>query len=193
MTKISIKPTIQTLAVASFAATCGTSLATELVVSRIQPSASYVFQAPGSVEKAERTATLQDITAEMRSAGFPVSAIAEIARVERKTVYSWLEGGNTPHRRHVERMSAIHSAMTEAAGGTTKGVFRSWGIKGPDGYSLRDILTAGEVDYSDLRRKLREMSATIRKHADDGPAKVPFRSATPGNPALDNARVASNA
>jgi hypothetical protein len=36
--------------------------------------------------------TVQDMVVSLRDNGLPISAIAEIAKVERKTVYSWLDG-----------------------------------------------------------------------------------------------------
>jgi hypothetical protein len=79
--------------------------------SRIEPTATYVSLASPKPEVA--VVDVQEMVRSLRDGGMPVAAIAEMARVERKTVYAWLEGGNA-HPERESRLAEIHGLLTRA-------------------------------------------------------------------------------
>ncbi|TPL05826.1 hypothetical protein FJ938_14530 [Mesorhizobium sp. B2-4-14] len=136
-----------------------------------------------------RALTVQERVSEFRDNGLPVAVIAELAQVERKTVYSWLDGTATPRQEHEDRVAALHELLQGPFGGNYKVLHRVWKSKGGDGLSLRDLLTASKVDFDSVREKLADMAVTISRYAKletskDGPAKV-----SRDNPAISESLV----
>lgn len=112
-----------------------------------------------------RALTVQERVSDLRDNGLPVAAIAEMARVERKTVYSWLDGTATPRQEHEDRVALLHDLVRSPFGGNYKVLHRVWKSKGVDGLSLRDLLTAESVDGDEVRARLADMAVTIARYA----------------------------
>jgi hypothetical protein len=112
-----------------------------------------------------RALTVQERVSDFRDNGLPVATIAEMARVERKTVYSWLDGTATPRQEHEDRVATLHDLLQGPFNGNYKVMHRVWKAPGSDGIALRDLLTAEVVDIGAARQKLAEMAATIARYA----------------------------
>lgn len=141
------------------------------------PVRTTLTGSPWAQPSPTRALTVQERVSDLRDNGLPVAGIAELARVERKTVYSWLDGTATPRQEHEDRVAALHELLKGPFGGNYKVLHRVWKSKGSDGQSLRDLLTAEKVDTDSIRKKLADMAVTISRYArieagKDGPAKV---------------------
>jgi hypothetical protein len=133
--------------------------------------------------------TVQEMVSDLRENGMPVAAIAEIARVERKTVYSWLERTANPRQEHEDRVAELHGVLREAFSGNYKVLHRVWKTKGSDGMTLRDLLTVENVDLVRLQGKLAEMAVTIGRYARLEASKPTAPKVSRNNPAIDESMV----
>jgi hypothetical protein len=86
-----------------------------------------------------------EIVTNLKNAGLPISAIAEAARVERKTVYAWLEG-TTVRDANTARMTDIYRALFPAGDRDLRDLYRMWSTPLPDGSSLKSLLAAEKLD-----------------------------------------------
>jgi hypothetical protein len=95
----------------------------------------------------------QDMVAALKAGGLPIAAIADILGVERKTVYSWLDGVEALAANH-ERLRVVHNVLAGVENGALKYYHRLWERKLPDGSSLKALLMAGKIDEQRLRGAL---------------------------------------
>lgn len=115
-------------------------------------------------QRPSRVVTMEagEIVRAWRSAGVPVSAIAEMAKVERKTVYSWMDNG--PAREHnLRRLNDLREALTGEPE-DLRAIFRVWERELQDGATLRELLGASEVSKIEIRNAIRELEPSIAKH-----------------------------
>ena len=59
----------------------------------------------------------------LRNGDLPISAIAEAMRVERKTIYSWLSGGDMRNA-NTQRAAQLHALLTGVAGVDIRTLYR---------------------------------------------------------------------
>jgi len=155
------------------------------------PSSANLGLGPLSGEvRAEAMLSLPDMVTAMKESGFPVAAIAEIARVERKTVYSWLDGDATPRKQHQDRMWTLFTLLRKATDGHFRSIHRVWNAKGDDGTTLRDLLGAETLDEGAIRGRLVELARSIDRYTRRDLNPVPNPAVSDGNPALDSLPVA---
>ncbi len=130
--------------------------------------------------------TVHEIVRVMRENGFPISAIAEMARVERKTIYSWLDQTAVVRPQNDERIRSLFSLLKESTGGHYRQLYRVWNQKGADGRSLREDLAAEVLDPDAVRRRIEALGPTMERYAKfeaKREAKPPRHG---GNPVLDD-------
>jgi len=120
---------------------------------------------PNPRTKPTRAATVQERIADFRASGLPVEKIAEMARVERRTVRAWLAGTEAPRGEHVERVSMLHTLLDRHLDGNYRVLNRLWRSRNGDGPSLRDFLTAETLEHGLVRRKIEEMSEAVARYA----------------------------
>lgn len=83
----------------------------------------------------------------LKDQGLPISAIADIGRVERKTVYAWLEGSAAkPHNE--ERMESHYQALIAKGEGSLRHLYRLWRKPLDNGKSLSELLSAEHLDHN---------------------------------------------
>nr|WP_278116335.1 hypothetical protein [Mesorhizobium sp. WSM4875]WIE94750.1 hypothetical protein P9270_029915 [Mesorhizobium sp. WSM4875] len=157
--------------------------------SALRIPARTTLASPWAQRLPSRALTVHERVSDFRDNGLPVATIAEMARVERKTVYSWLDRSVTPRQEHEDRVAALHDLLQAPFSGNYKVLHRVWKSKGSDGLALRDLLTADEVNLDAARSKLTELAVTISRYArleasKDGPAKV-----SRDNPAISESLV----
>jgi AcrR family transcriptional regulator len=112
-----------------------------------------VLDAAPSIVRA-RAFTTQERVRRLKDAGLPVSAIAEAAGVERKTVYSWLDGIEAQGPRGL-RVAALHEALVgEAAVQDLREVYRFWTTPIAGGVTLKGLLAAPELDVDTIKQAL---------------------------------------
>lgn len=118
---------------------------------RVEPTASFVPIPDPS--RAVSPVTAQEMIANLRKGGMPVSAIAEAMRVERKTIYAWLSGGDVRNA-NLQRVAQIHALLTSVSGVDARNLYRFWNTTIDDNKTLRDLMTADNIDESAVRSSL---------------------------------------
>lgn len=128
--------------------------------------------------------TAQQMVTALRDGGMPMSAIAEAARVERKTVYSWLQGSGV-RGDNTQRLEAIHALMTGVDGVDVRNLYRFWYSKVDGERTLRDVMASDEVSspavreiVQGLRTAALKAMETERKMSRPGKGN-PFHDAVP--------------
>lgn len=130
--------------------------------------------------------TVYEIVRVMRDNGLPVSAIAEMARVERKTIYSWLDQTAVVRPQNDERIRSLFSVLKEATGGHYRQLRRVWNQKDADGRSLRDDLTAEVLDLAVVRERIKGLGPTIDRYVKFEAKRDARPPRQAGNPVLDS-------
>lgn len=153
----------------------------------LQPSASLSHKV--SITTRKPALSVQEIVSKFKEAGFPVSAIAEIARVERKTIYSWMDG--IPARpQNDERMQLAYGSLNSANGGKPAGLYRVWRQKLSDGSSLRDQLTAEDLRPDSIVAAVQELQPSIDYQLKLAQKRSKASSLESGNPVIEQMPIA---
>jgi hypothetical protein len=123
-------------------------------------------------------ATAQEMIADLRQGGIPVSAIAEAMGVERKTIYAWLTGG-TVRPANIQRAAQVHALLTGVSGVDLRGLYRFWNANLIGNKTLRDLMIADNIDGSAVRSALDNLRPTAlramaseRKMSRQGPTNA---------------------
>ncbi|MCJ2052105.1 hypothetical protein [Methylobacterium sp. J-070] len=153
---------------------------------RIEPTGSYVHAAPQEAPQAV-VLDAQEMAQSLRSAGMPVAAIAEMARVERKTIYAWLDGTDARAER-ASRLATVHGLLM-AAGMDLRALWRVGERPLSTGLTLRQILRAETLDMPSVIAALEELRPAVDRHAR---REAKRGSVRPGasNPIIDEVAVA---
>lgn len=100
----------------------------------------------------------------MRDDGLPVAVIADIANVERKTVYAWLNGGQV--RLHNEqRLIRIHALLSEGKQADLRNLYRFWNRDLDTGATLGSLLSSVDLDLTAIRAALQVLWPLARRQA----------------------------
>jgi hypothetical protein len=133
-------------------------------------------------EQTKPLITSQEMISELRGSGLPVSAIADAMRVERKSIYSWLSGGDMRNA-NTQRAAQIHALFTGVDGVDARGLYRFWNTPIDCKKTLRDLMAAEIIDVevtvsalNKLRPAALRAMENERKMAQQGTS----------NPALDD-------
>ena len=173
-----------------FATVAGAAaLGSSVSASALRIPASTSFASPWVRNAPGRALSLQEAVTDLRDNGLPVAAIADLAKVERKTVYSWLGGSAVPRQEHQERVMVLHRILKESFGGNYRVLHRVWKSPAADGTTLRDLLTSEHVDVPRLRTMLANMSTTIARYARMEAAQTPVQKRSRSNPVIDESPV----
>jgi hypothetical protein len=111
----------------------------------IEASTSFVPKAKMGSDEAKPLMTPQEMIAELRANGLPISAIAEAMRVERKSIYSWLNGGDM-RSANTQRTTQVHALLNGVAGVVSRGLYRFWNTPVDSKPTLRELMTAETID-----------------------------------------------
>lgn len=149
-------------------------------IASIAPASRHT-QAPASLTEQEKVARL-------RSAGLPVSALAEAMQVERKTVYSWINGGDM-RIPNVQRVSQLYALLSGMDGLDARSLYRFWNTPVTGGTTLRGILTADTIDDTAAQKALAELRPAVLR-AQEIEQKMARRGSE--NPVLDEAPEAGS-
>lgn len=107
--------------------------------------------------------TTQQLAGRLKELGFPVSAIAETVRVERKTVYSWIDGGIDANEENHERLRQVHALLAGEPKGSLRFFHRLWNRKLVEGESLRDVLTAKDFDVEKVEQAIKNLKPAVER------------------------------
>jgi len=129
--------------------------------------------------------TASEIVGVLKDDGFPISVIAELAGVERKTIYSWLDGTTVVRPQNEERIAAMYAAIKSVTGGDCRYVHRVWRLK-DQGVSLRDLVAEDNVDARAVAGVLTALKPAMERYARNDASRLDIKSDHLGNAALDD-------
>lgn len=152
------------------------------------PSASLLVRAVETEASAEAVLTVPEMIRAFRDNGLPVAAIAEIAKVERKTVYSWLDGGVDVRGSKAARVEALYRLLS-AATADYRSLYRVWNRKLDHDHSIRDLLCTADLSEPAIQDALQELAPAIQRYAERDASRRPTGSAA-SNPIIDEMPVA---
>lgn len=143
-------------------------------------------------EVSEHHVSLLDMVKEMKEGGFPVASIAQFVGVERKTVYSWLDGGATPNPDREERVAKVYSILKERFEGDFGLMYRVLRAKSRDGVSLESLFANEVIDVASVERQLAVLNSSIEsiKASEARKKAKPFKTNTGRNGAIEDSPVA---
>jgi hypothetical protein len=119
-----------------------------------QPRTSIIVTLPKDIKSSSLTA--QEIVSWFRSEGLPIAAIADIARVERKSVYAWVNGGliRQPNQ---ERLEKLYSLLTDKKQTELIHLYRFWNRKLMSGTSLSILLCEERLNAPAIKAAVSEL------------------------------------
>jgi len=100
--------------------------------------------------------TPSEIVSWLRDDGLPIAAIADIANVERKSVYAWIDGGPIrPQNR--DRLDELYRLFSENKQTELVHLYRFWNRKTSEGKSLSILLTEEKLNTNAIKLVLSEL------------------------------------
>lgn len=88
-----------------------------------------------------------------------IKELAEVLRVQRPTVYSWINGEVEPSAVNRERMQQVYRLASEWKRRCNLPAERLVRASGTDGHSVLDFLKADEIDETDIVRRFEGLAA----------------------------------
>src|ERR1700722_2753997 len=104
----------------------------------------------------------QEIVVWLREEGIPIAVIAEIAGVERKSVYAWLSGGAVKAHNQ-ERLEKVYSLLNENKLTSLRHLYRFWSRNIIGEQSLASMLQAKVLDEVSIRNALSQLWPLAKK------------------------------
>ncbi len=104
----------------------------------------------------------QEIVTWLREEGIPIAVIAEVAGVERKSVYAWLSGGAVKAHNQ-ERLEKVYSLLNENKLTSLRHLYRFWSRNIIGEQSLASMLQAKVLDEISIRNALSQLWPLAKK------------------------------
>jgi len=102
------------------------------------------------------------LVGELREMGMPISGIAEIVGVQRKTVYSWINEEVVAEPRNHDRLQAVYDLLSQELPGSLQFLTRHWERQLPEeGGTLKSILAAESLNLERAREALEWLRPAI--------------------------------
>jgi len=136
-----------------------------------------------STETKGPSLTAQEIVSWFRSEGLPTATIADIARVERKSVYAWMNGGliRQPNQ---ERLEKLYGLFTEEKQTELIHIYRFFHRRLMNGTTLGALLCQEWLDVQAIKSALTELWP-IALRAKNNTRIHEQKNSGKGNPFLD--------
>ena len=130
----------------------------QVMSQRIEAIASFapVIRTNDNTPRTSSLVTAQEKIANLRSGGLPVSAMAEAMRVERKSIYSWLSGGDM-RSANIQRAAQLHALLTGVAGVDVRSLYRFWNTPVDGTKTLRELMVAENIDTAETASTLERL------------------------------------
>jgi hypothetical protein len=114
--------------------------------SRIEPFASFAPWGKTIQSRATSPVSAQEMIAGLRKGGLPISAIAEAMRVETKSVYLWLNGGDM-RSANTQRTAQLYRLFAGTVVGVdARTLYRFWNTPVVGQKTLRELTVADNID-----------------------------------------------
>jgi hypothetical protein len=97
-----------------------------------------------------------EIVAWLRGQGLPIAAIADFGRVERKSVYAWINGGLIKQQNQ-DRLEKIYNLFSEGQKTELIFLYRFWNRQLSSGESLADLLREETLNVQAIKAALSEL------------------------------------
>ncbi len=150
---------------------------------RIEAIASFAPRAKTGLFRATSPVSAQEMIASLRKGGLPISAIAEAMRVERKSIYSWLNGGDM-RSTNIQRAAQLHRLFTGAVAGVeARTLYRFWNTPVDGQKTLRDLIIADNINEAAVASTLNKLRPAALRAIEI--ERKMTRQGT-GNPAIDD-------
>jgi DNA-binding transcriptional MerR regulator len=104
-----------------------------------------------------------EIISWLRDEGLPISIIAEMMGVERKSVYSWINKGEIRHQNQ-ERLEKLYRLLSENKPSSLYQLYRFWNRQLKIGTSLGCLLREKQLDTTLIKQALRELWPIAKKY-----------------------------
>lgn len=124
----------------------------------------------------------------MREEGIPISAIADIMNVERKSIYAWING-SAIHEHNKERLEQVYSLLNENKMASLRNLYRFWYRKVLHEKSLSILFHETFLDKPSIRIALKKLWPLAQKEQDNGMKKTKLTTIK-NNPILRDSREA---
>jgi len=105
----------------------------------------------------------QAIVSCLRDEGLPISAIAELAKVERKSVYSWLNGGAI-RQENQSRLEILYDVLFKDKRASLLYLYRYWDKDVGNGITLRILFSEKKINSNALRQVLSKLWPLAEKY-----------------------------
>jgi hypothetical protein len=102
------------------------------------------------------TKTAQEIIDWMRAEGLPIAAIADMARVERKSVYAWINGGLI-RPQNQQRLEKLYYLLLDKKQAELFHLYRFWNRELASGESLSMLLCEEHLNSLSIKMALCEL------------------------------------
>lgn len=99
----------------------------------------------------------------MHDDGLPISIVAEILRVERKSVYSWLKGGSMKQSNQ-KRLETLYSLLFYKKESSLQGLYRFWNRSLKECKTLGQLLVNVDLDPKAISDALEELWPIAKKY-----------------------------
>jgi hypothetical protein len=110
----------------------------------------------------ERPVSVAEMVGALRASGMPISAIAEAVRVERKTVYAWLNGVEARGDR-LARIETLYRLLLQEEQGSLKWFYQYWDRTLSDGFTLRQALSAEQIEPARVQAALEALRPAVSR------------------------------
>lgn len=104
-----------------------------------------------------------EIVSWFRDEGLPISVIANMAGVERKSVYSWINKGEI-RQQNQERLEKLYGLLSENKSSTLYHLYRFWNRQLKIGMSLSSLLKEKQLDTILIKEALSELWPIAKKY-----------------------------
>jgi hypothetical protein len=114
------------------------------------------------LENSNPPITGQEIAQWFRKGGLPIAVIAQIVRVERKSVYAWMDGGHIrpQNQKRIEQLYALLSGYGQE---DLISLYRFWKRQLSSGQSLGDLLIEENLNVRAIQKALSELRPLVKK------------------------------
>lgn len=130
----------------------------------IRPNTAYIEITTKRLESEGLSSLpVTKIILSLRSEGIPLAAIANMARVERKSVYSWLNDGAI-RLENQNRMEQIYDLLFNNKQANLLYLYRFWNMKIWNGISLNNLLSEKNLNTTAIKQALSKLWPLAKKY-----------------------------
>lgn len=126
-----------------------------------------------------------EMTRGLKEAGLPVSGLADMMGVERKTVYAWLDGSDARNAK-LGRLEKLHDLLCREQPGALKWFYRHWDRSLEGGSTLHDLLVADSINGARVRAALDVLRPGVTRSMESDRKRVAEGWTDDGPPGLMN-------